>query len=141
MGSVYKFIVYSLLIGLLFLIFANTFASIFWLGILLGQLTWALLCPRYVNTYRPMKVFGVLCKRITLVYLVVVIFLVCLWIHIWILLILIVDHSRFYPSAERSGKGKVTFIQIVHFAFVSHLIDQLVVMLSKGVGIHMLVML
>ena len=58
-----------------------------------------------------MKVFGLLCKCITLVCIVVVIILMCLLIHIWILLILIVYHSRFHLSAERSGKGKVIVIQ------------------------------
>ena len=88
-----------------------------------------------------MDVFGLLCESITLVYLVVVIFLMCLLIYIWIKLSLIVGYSRYHLSTERFGKGKVLVIQIVHFTFVPHLIDQLVVMLSKGAGLRILVML
>ena len=107
----------------------------------MGQLTWALLLPRCVNMYRPMKASDLLCGNITLVYLVVLIFLVYLRVHIWIKMSLIVGHSRYHLSAERSGKGKVLIIQIVSFAFVSHSIDQFVCMLSKGVGLRIWVML
>ena len=81
--------------------------------------------------YRPMKASDLLCGNITLVHLVVVIFLVYVRVHIWIKMSLIVGHSRYHLSAERSGKGKVLIIQIIHFAFVSHLIDQLVVIFLK----------
>ena len=94
-----------------------------------------------IDTSCPVEVFGLLCKSITLVYLVVVIFLMCLLIHIWILLILIVGHSRFHLSTERSEKGKVIVIHIVYFTFVLHLIDQLVVVLSKCIGIRISVTL
>ena len=47
-----------------------------------------------------------LCLSITLVYLVVVHFLMCLLIHIWILLFMIVGRGRFQLSVERSGERK-----------------------------------
>ena len=81
-----------------------------------------------------------LCLSITLVYLVVVHYLMCLLIHIWILLFIIVGRSRFQLSVERSGKGKVIINQSVRFAFVSHLTNQFVVILLNCAGSLMLVM-
>ena len=75
-----------------------------------------------------MVVFGLSGKSITLVLLVVVMFLTYLLIHIWILLILSVGHNLFHLIVERSGKGRGVNIQVVHFVFVSHLIDRLVLM-------------
>ena len=88
-----------------------------------------------------MVFFNLLCLSITLVHLVLVHFLIYLLIHIWILLFLIVGYSHFHLNAERSRKGKVIVSMGVRFAFVSHLTDQLVVMLSSCADCLMLVML
>ena len=107
----------------------------------MGQLTWALLLPRYGIAYHFMEASDFLCGNITLIYLVVVISLMYLLIHIWIQMSLIVDPSHYHLSAERFGKEKVLIIQIVFFEFMSHSIDQLVLMLSRGVGLRIRVML
>ena len=110
-------------------------------GICLGHLIQTLLCPRYVNISCIMVFFGLSCRSITLMYLVVMIFLMCQLIYIWILPILSVGHNRFHLIVERSGKGRGMIIPIVYFAFVSHLIDWFVLMLSSYFGVYILVML
>ena len=131
------------MIGLLFLIiFANMFVLFFVvysfgtvdLGIVVSKMC------EYISSYGGFRFtmrkyyFGLSC-------LVVVIFLMCLLIHILIKMSLIVGHSRCNLNAERPGKEKVLIIQIIPFAFVSHSIDPLVCMLSKGVGLRISVML
>ena len=61
--------------------------------------------------------------------------------HIWILIFLTVDHSRFHLNAGRFRKGKVIVILSVCFEFVSYSTDQFVVMLSNYTGCLILVML
>ena len=94
----------------------------------MGYLIRVLLCPRCMTISRLMVVFGLSCRSITLVYLVVVIFMMCLLIHIWILPIMSVGHNRFNLIADRSRKGRSAIILVVHVVFLSHLIDQLILM-------------
>ena len=79
-------------------------------------------------------VSNIVVLSLTLVILVVFYYLMCWLIHIWILLFVIVDHSQWYLNIERSGEGRVVISQRVSFVFVSHLTDQLVVILSKCAG-------
>ena len=79
-------------------------------------------------------VSNIVVLSLTLVTLVVFYYLMCWLIHIWILLFVIVDHSQWYLNIERSGEGRVVISQRISFVFVSHLTDQLVIILSKCAG-------
>jgi len=79
-------------------------------------------------------VSNIVVLSLTLVTLVVFYYLMCWLIHIWILLFVIVDHNQWYLNIERSGEGRVVISQRISFVFVSHLTDQLVIILSKCAG-------